>query len=142
MSEAPRPRLVPELAVSDLMASLRFWIEIAGFSIAYQRPEEGFAMLERDGARVMLEQPDRAARTWETGPLEQPFGRGVNFEIDVDDLDAILARFSAAGAPLFMAAEEKWYRHGAREIGIRQFLAQDPDGYLLRFSQRISRRAA
>ncbi|HTQ34800.1 MAG TPA: hypothetical protein VMI30_11555 [Stellaceae bacterium] len=29
---------------------------------------------------------------------------------------------------LFLAPEEKWYRTGAVETGVRQFLVQDPDG--------------
>ncbi|WP_020178922.1 VOC family protein [Methylopila sp. M107] len=141
MTGVGRPRLVPELAVSDLAASLLFWTKLAAFSVAFERPEEGFALIERAGARLMLEQRDRATRTWETADLEAPFGRGVNFEIDVDDVDAILARFLSTGWPLFMAPEEKWYRQGATEVGVRQFLAQDPDGYLVRFSQRIVSKA-
>jgi hypothetical protein len=39
-----------------------------------------------------------------------------------------------------MAPEEKWYRTGARETGVRQFLVQDPDGYLLRLQQRLGER--
>ncbi|MEO9168740.1 MAG: VOC family protein, partial [Aestuariivirga sp.] len=36
--------------------------------------------------------------------------------------------------------EEKWYRAGDEEVGQRQFLVQDPDGYLLRLCQPIGRR--
>jgi len=32
-----------------------------------------------------------------------------------------------------MEIEEKWYRTGDTMGGNRQFLIQDPDGYLLRF---------
>ena len=28
--------------------------------------------------------------------------------------------------------EERWYRRDNTEIGTRQFIVQDPDGYLLR----------
>ncbi|KAA2236563.1 hypothetical protein [Salinarimonas soli] len=43
-------RLVPELDVTDLAVSLRFWCEGLGFTIAYQRSESAFAFLEREGA--------------------------------------------------------------------------------------------
>jgi catechol 2,3-dioxygenase-like lactoylglutathione lyase family enzyme len=133
-----RPRLVPELLVSDLAGSLRFWCEALGFRIAYDRPEHGFAFLERgNGIALMLEQRDRAARTWETGPLDPPLGRGINFEITVTDLDAILARLAAQDWPLYMAPEVKHYRVGGRDFAQRQFLVQDPDGYLARLAEPL-----
>ena len=80
-------------------------------------------------------------REWVTGPLEAPLGRGVNFQITVRTIAPILAALAAASWPLFMAPEEKWYRAGDIEVGVRQFLAQDPDGYLVRFSEALGRRA-
>jgi hypothetical protein len=47
--------LAPEFVVGHLAASLHFWCDLLGFRIAYQRPEDDFAYLERDGAQVMLE---------------------------------------------------------------------------------------
>lgn len=35
-----------------------------------------------------------------------------------------------------------WYRSDAIEVGVRQFLVQDPDGYLLRFSAWVGDRPA
>lgn len=54
----------------------------------------------------------------------------------------ILASLNAAGWPLFLKLEEVWYRAGTRESGVRQFLVQDPDGYLIRFSQSLGLRPA
>ena len=132
--------VVPELSVSDLAASLRFWCGLCGFAVAYDRPEEGFAYLDRSGCQVMLEQAGTPGRHWITGPLERPFGRGVNFQLTVDAIAPILAALREADWPLFLAPEEKWYRAGSRENGVRQFLVQDPDGYLVRFSQSIGLR--
>jgi hypothetical protein len=55
-------------------------------------------------------------------------------------LDSVLRRLSAAKWPLFMAPEEKWYRVDMAEVGQRQFLVQDPDGYLLRLIQPLEAR--
>lgn len=136
----PRPALVPELMVTDLAASLAFWCGPCGFRVLYDRPEEGFACIERDGSRVMLDEPpkDRAHR-WEVAPAERPFGRHVNFEIAVESLDPILAALAALPWPLFLAPETTTYRVGRAGLAVRQFLVQDPDGYLLRFSRRIGR---
>jgi catechol 2,3-dioxygenase-like lactoylglutathione lyase family enzyme len=131
-------RIVPELLVTDLAASLHFWCGLCGFRVAYDRPEEGFAFLDRDGAAVMLEELGRGGRYWITGAMTRPFGRGINLEIEVADLSPVLDALREAGWPLFMEPEEKWYRVGAREVGVRQALVQDPDGYLLRFQQRLA----
>jgi catechol 2,3-dioxygenase-like lactoylglutathione lyase family enzyme len=133
-------RLVPELLVADIETSLRFWRDLLGFSIAYDRPSEGFAFLDLDDVQFMLEQRDEKARQWWTAALEPPLGRGINFQIQVDSIGPILTRLEQAGWPLFMAPEEKWYRAGAIETGQLQFLVQDPDGYLLRLIQHIGYR--
>ena len=136
-----RNKLVPELIITDLSKSLYFWTELLGFTIAYDRPEEGFAYLDLLGVQIMLEERRPAARQWLTDDLLAPFGRGVNFQIEVPDVDAILERLGKVRWPLFMACEEKWYRAGEREVGQRQFLVQDPDGYLLRLAQDLGERA-
>jgi catechol 2,3-dioxygenase-like lactoylglutathione lyase family enzyme len=132
--------LVPELLVTNVEASLRFWCDLCGFAITFDRLEEGFAYLDLGGAQVMLEEQGRS-RNWLTGPLEAPLGRGVNFQVQVPALEPILAALARAGWPLFMAPEEKWYRTGTVETGVHQFLVQDPDGYLIRFSADIGERA-
>ncbi len=98
-------KLVPELVVADLEASLRLWRDLIGFSVAYDRPEAGFAYLDLDGAQVMLEQRSTAEDQWVTGPLEAPLGRGINFQIEVRALQPILDRLAGAGWPLFMEPE-------------------------------------
>jgi catechol 2,3-dioxygenase-like lactoylglutathione lyase family enzyme len=132
-------RLVPELLVSDVNVSLRFWCDLCGFKIAFDRLYEGFAYLDLDGAQVMLEERGRG-RNWIAGQMEAPFGRGVNFQIGVKAIDPILASLNAANWPLFMKPEQKWYRTGDVESGVHQFLVQDPDGYLIRFSAGLGRR--
>jgi len=133
-------RLVPELIVLDIGRSLAFWVDLIGFRISYDRPEEGFAYLDRNGAAVMLEQRDPAARQWITDTLARPFGRGINFQIEVSGVGPILARLGEANWPLYMDCEDKWYRVGACEVGQRQFLVQDPDGYLLRVAEDLGER--
>jgi catechol 2,3-dioxygenase-like lactoylglutathione lyase family enzyme len=131
-----RPAPVPELLVNDLDASLRFWRDLCGFAVLYDRPEDGFACIERDGARIMLDRLG-ATRDWLAGPLEHPFGRGMNLEVAVASVAPLLAACAAAPWPLFLAPEEKAYRVGQGTVRVRQFILQDPDGYLVRFSERI-----
>lgn len=135
-----RNPLVPELIVTALTSSLDFWVTQLGFDIAYQRLEEGFAYLDLQGAQIMLEQYDPDAGQWLTAPLENPLGRGINLQIDVPAVAPVLQRLAAIGWPLFRDVEDAWYRAGAVEAGQRQFIVQDPDGYLVRLVQRLGER--
>lgn len=132
--------MVPELLVTDLRASLEFWRGILGFSVAYDRPEANFCYLEHGKVQIMLLQIDEGAVSWHTGALEQPLGRGVNFQIEVDMIEPALGKLASAGWPLFRDAEEKWYRAGNMERGQRQFWVQDPDGYLVRLIEPLGMR--
>lgn len=134
-----RARMVPELMVRDLARSRQFWIDLCGFEVVYQREEEGFVFLDREGAQFMLEEV-RGDGGWVTAPLEAPLGRGVNFEIKVKSIDALCRTLREADWPLYREPEGRWYRSGEIEIGVQQFLVQDPDGYLLRFSAWIGNR--
>jgi catechol 2,3-dioxygenase-like lactoylglutathione lyase family enzyme len=126
----------------DIEVSLGFYTELLDFKIQYQRPEDGFAMLEREGSRIMLDeiradakpQPDRL---WFAGPLEYPLGRGINLQIIVRNVDDLYAKAKSGGARIFLPMEAKWYRVDEIFVGNRQFIVQDPDGYLLRFFQDL-----
>ena len=135
-----RARLVPELIVSNIAASLAFWCDLLGFSVLYDRSEEKFAYLDLDGAQVMLEQRSQLERQWITGPLKQPFGRGINFQIETADISLPIAKLHSASWPLYMDAEEKWFCTDKSERGVRQFIVQDPDGYLIRMSSALGER--
>jgi catechol 2,3-dioxygenase-like lactoylglutathione lyase family enzyme len=132
--------LVPELLVSDIEKSLRLWRDVGGFTVLFDRPDEGFAYLDFDGAQIMLDEIGKT-RDWVTGALVSPFGRGVNFQVRVPAVEPIVASLARAGWPLFMEPERKWYRTGEVETEVHQFLVQDPDGYLVRFSAYLGDRS-
>ena len=131
-------KLVPELHVNNLEASLAFWRDACGLAIAYRRDEEGFVFLERQGAQIMLCQ--RHGR-YETGPMATPLGQGAMFQIYLDEIDGILAELRRLGWQLYEEPRERWYRAGTTQNGLRQFLVQDPDGYLIMFAESIGTRA-
>ena len=130
------PSCVPELLVTSLAASLGVWRDVLGFRIVYDRPEAHFAMLALHGGWVMLDQLGDP-RDWLAGPLERPFGRGLNLEFDVPDVGAIHAAAAQAALPIFLPLHEKIYRVRGQARAVRQFIVADPDGYLLRFSQGL-----
>src|SRR3954462_8317022 len=102
--------LVPELDVADLAVSLRFYTDVLGFRVLFERPAERFAYLERDGVELMIQEAAGPGRRFRTAPLELPYGRGVNFQLRVNDVDAVHARAVAAGVDIVVPMEERWYR--------------------------------
>lgn len=132
--------LIPELACVDLAASLHFYVDVVGFCIAYDRPEAGFAFLALGRSQVMLEQVNltRPQDHWVTGELTHPFGRGINFQIEVDDVELLNDRLTKAEIELFEPISDARYRVRGGERLQRQLLVQDPDGYLLRFCQALN----
>ncbi|MBM3112785.1 VOC family protein [Pseudomonas sp. P66] len=129
--------LVPEMIVSELSHSLRFYCEVLGFKIEYQREEDRFAVLSFGASQIMLEQDWHSESPWRVGPLERPFGRGMNLSIECPDASALAGALLEAGYELRQAVEERWYRQNDQHRGQRNFLVLDPDGYLLRFAQDL-----
>ena len=123
-------KLIPELSVSDFKKSLEFYTNI-GFKIKYQR--ENFAMLYFQGSQIMIEKTNN----WSTGKLEYPFGRGINFQIEVDNIQPILNILNKNNYLIFVEPKENWYRKDNELVGNKEFLVKDPDGYLLRFAEDL-----
>jgi catechol 2,3-dioxygenase-like lactoylglutathione lyase family enzyme len=133
MTGSAFPSLVPELDVSDLNRSLPFYVGTLGFVVRFQRPEERFAYLEREGAHLMLEEAAGPGRRFRTAELIKPYGRGINLQIRASDVIELHSNVLLAGISLVVELEERWYRQNGMERGNRQFVVADPDGYLLRF---------
>jgi catechol 2,3-dioxygenase-like lactoylglutathione lyase family enzyme len=125
--------LIPELDVDDLDASLRFYCEVLGFRVLYERPAESFCFLDLGGAQLMLQAATGPGRRFRTAVLERPYGRGVNFQLEVDDAARLYETVREGGWKIVVPLEERWYSLGeGRDGGNRQFVVEDPDGYLLR----------
>lgn len=131
--------LMAEMMVTDYPRSLSFWTGSLGFAVAFERPAQKLACLVHpDGAQVMIYQRDG---DWETGPMDVPYGRGAVIQVYVRDADAMADAIRAARVQFYVAPREKWRDWGDRLGGQREFLVQDPDGYLVMVAQRIGERA-
>lgn len=130
-------QLLPEFDVFDLNESLHFYIDLIGFYKVYERIEEKFAFLQLGSVQIMLQQINFENIKWNTGKLEYPLGIGINFQIDVDNIDEIYGRLKTEDYKIFIDMEEHWYRKDDILMGCKEFLVQDPNGFVLRFSQDI-----
>ncbi len=130
-------KLVPELSVTNLEKSIDFYTKL-GFKVEYERKEAKFAFLSFQGSQIMLEEINNH---WETGKLKYPFGRGINFQIQVKDIKPILVALKKIKHSLKVEPKDNWYRKGKKLLGNKEFLVMDPSGYLLRFSQDIGEKS-
>ncbi len=126
-------KMAPELTVFDFEKSLKFYTEVLSFSIKFTRA--GFAYLDQEGVQIMLEQYSETI--WLTGKLEPPLGRGINFQMEFENIEPIYQRLKAMNYPFFRDGKDVWRKTGEVQSGQREFLIQDLDGYLLRFTQYL-----
>lgn len=122
--------LIPELSVTDIAATRHFYVDILGFEIYYERKENNFIFVKYENNQLML---DQLNGHWSTGPMEYPFGRGINFEMTVSDVETLYQRILKHGIKPFAVLHTEIYKCGTENVIQKQFLVQDPDGYLLRF---------
>ena len=128
-------QMLPEFDVFNLEESLHFYTSLIGFNIVYERKEDKFAFLQLEDVQLMLQEINEEGNKWGTGKLEYPLGVGINFQIDVTNIDEIYGNLRKANYKIFVEMEEHWYRKDEILMGCREFLVQDPNGYVLRFSQ-------
>ena len=123
--------LIPELTVSDIDLTKDFYVNILQFKVEYERVEDRFVFLSYEGNQMMFEQENDC---WSVGPLAYPYGRGINFEMTVSDVESLYKRVLAFGIKPFRDMKVSRYKSGNATIVQKEFLIQDPDGYLLRFT--------
>ncbi len=109
----------PVLHISDLEASLRFYVDRLGFTCPWRYGEDGVAQVDRQGCALIL------ADTW-----PEKIGKGLMFislnvepETQIAALDALRVEFEAKGVPV---KEGSW--------GYRLLVVDDPDGNQLFFN--------
>lgn len=130
MKEIKFNHLVPELSVSDIKSSLEFYQKV-GFRILYERKEDKFAFIELEGNQIMLEEVNG---NWNTGELIYPFGRGLNISMTVNNVSQLYQKILDLKIPVFSKLETHSYQVNSTTYEDKEFLIQDPDGYLLRFN--------
>lgn len=125
-------KLVPELSVTNIEISKHFYIDILNFKLEYERKKDKFAFLSYNGSQIMIEQIND---NWNVGTLEYPFGRGINFQIETNEIEAISKRLNEHKVEIYKDIFKSEYTAGDEVFVEQELLVQDPDGYLLRFQQ-------
>jgi catechol 2,3-dioxygenase-like lactoylglutathione lyase family enzyme len=111
--------LAPILATDDMDRSIRFYVDVLGFTCGLQTP--GYSNLTRDAVRIMLAGPN-GHEPWQ-GPK---FTGQLYFGLETPEaVDALWARVKDRAEIIYAVAD---FDYGAHEFGIR-----DDNGYHLAF---------
>ena len=110
------------LAVRDLRAFTRFYMDVLGFKRDFGDGSDGWSFLSRDAFKLMLgECPDEK-------PANEVGCHSYVAYLIVEGVDQLHEEVSARGADVTsQPADEPW---GLREFGIRT-----PDGHRIRFGE-------
>lgn len=128
--------LIPELIVSDFKNSLDFYHKKIGFSIEYRRKDPYFAFLSLEGSQIMI-QEIASQNTWEIKRPQYPFGCGINFQIMVKSVDIIATRSKKTGINIIEDISNNMYKTTRGVEKQKELVVSDPDGYVLRFSEKV-----
>jgi len=122
--------LIPELSVSNIEESKKFYLTL-GFKIMYERKEDKFCFLELEDNQIMIQELNN---NWNTGAMEYPYGRGINISMTIKDVEKMYKNLKKENIKFFLDLEVHEYRVNDEISYDKEFLIQDPDGYLLRFN--------
>lgn len=123
--------LIPELSVFDIIQTKKFYKEL-GFKIEYERQKEKFIFMSFQDSQFMFEQIHDEG--WNTGELIYPLGRGINFSIAVEDVEELYKLVKTLNFEIYKELTRNKYQVNGTEETQIEFLIQDPNGYLLRFT--------
>ena len=124
-------KMIPELSVFDIEQTKRFYNDL-GFKIEYERPEEKFVFMSFQDSQFMFEQIHDNG--WNIDELIYPLGRGINFSIAVDDIERLYKLVKTLNLEIYRELNRSIYQVNGTEETQTEFLIQDPNGYLLRFT--------
>ncbi len=122
--------LIPELSVTNIEKSKEFYLNL-GFKIIYERKEDKFCFLYLEDNQIMIEEINN---NWNVGEMKYPFGNGINISMTVSDIDSFYESIISKKIVLFRKIKTSKYRVDDIIYEDKEFLLQDPDGYLLRFN--------
>lgn len=122
--------LIPELSVSNIEISKMFY-ENLGFKIVYERPENRFCFMQLENNQIMIEEKND---NWSVGKLEYPYGNGINISMSVNNIECLYENLKDKKIQFFLELKINEYRVNNKTFQDKEFLIQDPDGYLLRFN--------
>jgi predicted enzyme related to lactoylglutathione lyase len=112
-------RIAPELPVSNLKESIKYYEKELGFQLATEMPGSNYAIVERDDIAIHLFQDDRQSPT------------PVAIHIFTEDLETLHSELTNRGAHISQGILSKPW-------GNRDFRVNDDSGNEIKFTEPLS----
>lgn len=125
-------KTIPELSVFDINKLKNFYLNVLGAKIEYERQEDKFVFLSLEENQLMLEEIHDNG--WNIGELTYPLGQGINISLEIKNVDSIYQRVKEHNITLYRDMKISHYTGANEIIKQKEFLLQDPNGYLLRLT--------
>ena len=122
--------LIPELSVSNIENSKKFYQNL-GFEIMYERKEDKYCFIQIEKNQIMLQENND---NWVVGKMEYPYGNGINISMSINEVEGLYNTIKDKKIKFFMELKISEYKVNDKIFKDKEFLIQDPDGYLLRFN--------
>jgi uncharacterized glyoxalase superfamily protein PhnB len=113
----------PQFLVAELGDALSFYEEKLGFTIDFVY-RDFYASVSRDGATIHL----KCAPKLEAERAHRRSGEHLDAYLDVSGAESLYEELAGRGVSVLRSLE-------TRPWGRREFYVQDPDGYILCFSE-------
>jgi lactoylglutathione lyase len=122
--------LTPNLIVSDVDRSIRFYRDVLGFTVGPTVPDASpyvFAIVQSGPVQIFLNASGPAIEEYPAFK-DRPLGGTLTLFVDVVDIQRSHAELQGK-VNIVMPLEHKWY-------GVTEFAFEDPDGYLITFAEQ------
>ena len=124
-------KLTPNLVVSNVEASLKFYREMLGLETGMTVPEQApYVFGSVTNGAVELFFNDQKVVAAEYPKLAATIGGSFTLYMEVDDLRAVQDQVQKNGAKISMPVTEQFY-------GMREFAFEDGDGYTITIAERM-----
>jgi lactoylglutathione lyase len=127
-------KLTPNLVVSNVEASLKFYRTVLGFQTGFTVPNQPpyvFGSVTSGGVEIFFNDQKMVAEEYPALGAK-PIGGSLTLFIEVDGIEEILTAVQKSGSKITMPLKEQFY-------GMREFAFEDPEGWVVTIAERIKK---
>jgi len=134
-------KLTPNLVVSDVEASMKFYQTVFGFQTGFAVPDQppyvfgsvvsGPGSAGEGGVEIFFNEKNAVEAEY-PALVARPIGGTLTLYIEVEGMEEILAAVKKSGAKITMPLKEQFY-------GMREFAFEDPEGWVITIAERVAK---
>jgi catechol 2,3-dioxygenase-like lactoylglutathione lyase family enzyme len=125
-------KLTPNLLVADVERSLKFYVDVLGFSRGMTVPEQPplvFGSVVSGNVEIFFNEKETGVKEYAEFS-GKPIGATGTMFIELEQIESLHQRLKPL-VPIVKPLVTQWY-------GVKEFAIADPDGYLITFAERVA----